>query len=107
MATGLRISRRVGADRSVAKTTTTRVAIRAAIRAALGYGSASCWAMMAATGAMAQDGAGQAGAANAQPSAAAAQKTPTPDAQNGDLDAIVVTGIRASITSARAIKRDA
>src|SRR5216684_4088202 len=67
---------------------------RAAIRAALGYGSASCLAMMAATGAMAQDGAGQTAGATA-------------DAQNGDsLSAIVVTGIRASITSARAIKRD-
>jgi TonB-dependent receptor len=33
--------------------------------------------------------------------------TPTPDAQNGDsLDELVVTGIRSSITSARAIKRD-
>src|SRR5258708_40135841 len=61
---------------------------RAAIRAALGYGSASCWAMMAATSAMAQEGPGQTAA------------------QNGDLDAIVVTGIRSSITSARAIKRD-
>src|SRR6195256_5151907 len=68
---------------------------RAAIRAALGYGSASCLAMMAATGAMAQDGTGQTAGATA-------------DAQNGDsLSAIVVTGIRASITSARAIKRDA
>jgi iron complex outermembrane receptor protein len=67
---------------------------RAAIRAALGYGSASCLAMMAATGAMAQDGTGQTAGATA-------------DAQNGDsLSAIVVTGIRASITSARAIKRD-
>src|SRR6202163_3178328 len=67
---------------------------RAAIRAALGYGSASCLAMMAATGAMAQDGAGQTAGATA-------------DAQSGDsLSAIVVTGIRASITSARAIKRD-
>jgi len=80
---------------------------RAAIRAALGIGSASCWGMMAATGAMAQDGAGQAGAANAQPSAAAAQKTPTPDAQSGDsLAEVVVTGIRSSITTSRAIKRD-
>src|ERR1700730_5798703 len=33
--------------------------------------------------------------------------TPTSDAQTGDLGEIVVTGIRASITSARAIKRDA
>src|ERR1700681_2502414 len=67
---------------------------RAAIRAALGYGSASCLAMMAATGAMAQDRAGQTAGATA-------------DAQSGDsLSAIVVTGIRASITSARAIKRD-
>src|SRR3984893_5321025 len=33
--------------------------------------------------------------------------TSTPDAQNGDLGEIVVTGIRASITTARAIKRDA
>ena len=62
---------------------------RAAIRAALGYGSASYLAMMAATGAMAQE------------------TTPAADAQNGDtLSAIVVTGIRASITTARAIKRD-
>src|SRR6202051_3990284 len=68
---------------------------RAAIRAALGYGSASCLAMMAATGAMAQDGASQTAGATA-------------DAQSGDsLSAIVVTGIRASITTARAIKRDA
>jgi iron complex outermembrane receptor protein len=88
--------------------TTTRPAIRTAIRAALGYGSASCWAMMAATAAMAQDGAGQTAAANAQPSAAAAQnKVPTSDAQNGDsLAEVVVTGIRSSITSARAIKRE-
>ncbi|MDB6092130.1 MAG: TonB-dependent receptor, partial [Gammaproteobacteria bacterium] len=88
--------------------TTTRAAIRAAIRVALGYGSASCWAMMAATGAMAQDGAGQSAAANSEPAAAAAQnKTPTPDAQNGDsLAEVVVSGIRSSITTARAIKRD-
>jgi len=32
--------------------------------------------------------------------------TPAPDAQNGDLGEIVVTGIRASMTTARAIKRD-
>jgi iron complex outermembrane receptor protein len=85
--------------------TTTRAAIRAAIRAALGYGSASCWAMMAATGAVAQDGTG---AANSEPSAAAAQnKTPTTDAQNGDsLAEVVVSGIRSSITTARAIKRN-
>jgi iron complex outermembrane receptor protein len=107
MATVLPIWRRVRADRSVVTTTTTRTAIREAIRSALGYGSASCWAMMAATGAMAQDGAGQAAAANAQPSAAAAQNTPTPDAQNGDsLAEVVVTGIRSSITTARAIKRN-
>jgi iron complex outermembrane receptor protein len=82
---------------------------RAAIRAALGYGSASCLAMMAATGAMAQDGAGKTAAASDLPSAATAQsKTPTSDAQTGDsLGEILVTGIRASITSARAIKRDA
>src|SRR5258708_13864964 len=81
---------------------------RASIRSALGYGPASCWAMMAATGAMAQSSAGQTAAENAQPSAAAAQnKTPTPDAQNGEsLGEILVTGIRASITTARAIKRD-
>jgi iron complex outermembrane recepter protein len=71
---------------------------RAAIRAALGYGSVSCWAMMAATGAMAQDGAGQTVAGNPQPSATAAQ--------TGDLGEIVVTGIRASLTSARDIKRN-
>src|SRR5260221_1095019 len=82
---------------------------RAAIRAALGYGSASCLAMMAATGAMAQDGTVKTAAASDLPSAAAAQsKTPTPDAQNGEsLGEILVTGIRASITNARAIKRDA
>src|SRR6266852_128216 len=81
---------------------------RAAMRAALGYGSASCLAMMAATGAMAQDATGKTAAASDLPSAAAAQsKTPTSDAQTGDsLGEIVVTGIRASITSARAIKRD-
>src|SRR6267142_5269842 len=81
---------------------------RAAIRAALGYGSASCLAMMAATGAMAQDATGKTAAASDLPSAAAAQsKTPTSDAQTGDsLGEILVTGIRASITSARAIKRD-
>src|SRR6202163_3447782 len=67
---------------------------RAAIRAALGYGSASCLAMMAATGAMAQDGASQTAGATA-------------DAHSSDsVDEIVVTGIRASITTARAIKRD-
>src|SRR3982074_3070233 len=67
---------------------------RAAIRAALGCGSASCLAIMAATGAMAQDGTSQTAAASAE-------------SQNGDsLSAIVVTGIRASITTARAIKRD-
>jgi iron complex outermembrane recepter protein len=88
--------------------TTTRVAIRAAIRAALGYGSASCLAMMAATGAMAQDATGLTAAANDQPSAAGAQnKTPTPQSQSGDSVAeVVVTGIRSSITTARAIKRD-
>src|SRR5258708_39872990 len=81
---------------------------RAAIRAALGYGSASCWAMMAATGAMAQSSAGQTAAADAQPSAVAAQnKAPPSEAPNSDLGEITVTGIRASITSARAIKRDA
>src|ERR1700738_2337265 len=107
MATELPISRRVHADRSVGITITTRTAIRAAIRTALGYGSASCLAMMAATGAMAQEAAGQTGAANAQPSAAAAQKTPTSDAQSGDsLAEVVVTGIRSSITTSRAIKRD-
>ncbi|MEA3133220.1 MAG: iron complex outerrane recepter protein, partial [Gammaproteobacteria bacterium] len=93
---------RPGLNRGMTMTTT-----RAAIRVALGYGSASCWAMMAATGAMAQDVTGQTAAANAQPSPAAAQnKTPTPDAQSGDLGEIVVTGIRASMTTARAIKRD-
>jgi len=62
---------------------------RAAIRAALGYSSASCLAMMAATGAIAQE------------------TTRAADAQSGDsLSAIVVTGIRTSITNARAIKRD-
>src|SRR6195256_1351374 len=67
---------------------------RAAIRAALGYGSASCLAMMAATGAMAQDGTGQTAGATA-------------DAQNGDaMGEIIVTGIRASMATARAIKRD-
>src|SRR5260370_36084978 len=82
---------------------------RAAVRAALGYGSASCLAMMAATGAMAQDGTVKTAAASDLPSAAAAQsKTPTSDAQTGDsLGEILVTGIRASITTARAIKRDA
>src|SRR5712671_2930651 len=80
---------------------------RAAIRAALGYGSASCLAMMAATGAMAQDATGKTAAASDLPSAAAQSKTPTSDAQTGDsLGEILVTGIRASITTARAIKRD-
>src|SRR6266436_1040024 len=68
---------------------------RAAIRAALGYGSASCLAMMAATGAMAQDGTGKTAAASDLPSAAAAQsKTPTSDAQTGDsLGEILITGV--------------
>src|SRR3984893_13788871 len=67
---------------------------RAAIRAALSCGSASCFAIMAATGAMAQDGTSQ-------------TATASTDAQSGDsFSAIVVTGIRASITTARAIKRD-
>src|SRR5712672_1015976 len=81
---------------------------RAAVRAALGYGSASCLAMMAATGAMAQDGTVKTAAASDLPSAAAAQsKTPTSDAQTGDsLGEILVTGISASVTTARAIKRD-
>jgi iron complex outermembrane recepter protein len=116
---------------------------RAAIRAVLGLGSASCWAMMAATGAMAQDANGQtaatnpqplaaatnpqplaaatnpqplaaatnpqplAAATNPQPLAAAAQDTtPTPAAQSTDLSEITVTGIRASLITARAIKRD-
>ncbi|MFL6604924.1 MAG: TonB-dependent receptor [Steroidobacteraceae bacterium] len=62
---------------------------------------------MAATGAMAQDGAGQSAGANAQPAATAAQRTPTADAQNSDsLAEVVVTGIRSSITTSRAIKRD-
>src|SRR6202171_6581822 len=73
--------------------TTTRAAIRAAL-----YGSASCWAMVGATGAMAQSTAGQTVAGNPQPSATAAQ--------SGDLGEIVVTGIRASLTSARDIKRN-
>jgi TonB-dependent receptor len=89
--------------------------------------------MMAASGAMAQDAAGQTAATNPQPLAAATQdKTPTlvaqstpvvaqstpvvaqstPVAQNSaaaqtdDLGEITVTGIRASLTTARAIKRD-
>jgi iron complex outermembrane recepter protein len=37
---------------------------------------------------------------------AQATNTLTPDVQNGDLGEIVVTGLRASMTSARAIKRD-
>ena len=86
---------------------TTRAAIRAAIRTALGYSSASCWAMMAASGAMAQDAAGQAAPGDVPPSSAAAQKASAPDAQNSDsLAEVVVTGIRSSITSARAIKRE-
>jgi len=48
--------------------------------------------MMAATSAMAQDGAGQAGAAKAQ--------------SGEPLAEVVVTGIRSSITTSRAIKRD-
>src|SRR6202047_5397108 len=81
---------------------------RAAIRAALGYGPASCLAMMAATGAMAQDGTVRTAAARDLPSDAGAQsKAPTSDAQTGDsLGEILVTGIRASLTTARAIKRD-
>jgi TonB-dependent receptor len=54
--------------------------------------------MMAPTGAIAQEAAGQSAAANPQASAAAAQ--------NGELGEIVVTGIRASMINARAIKRD-
>jgi iron complex outermembrane receptor protein len=104
MATVLRMARRGCADSSVVTTKTT---IRAAIRAALGFGSASCWALMAATSAMAQDGAGQTAGANAQSSAAAAQRTSAPDAQSGEpLAEVVVTGIRSSITTSRAIKRD-
>ena len=87
--------------------TVVRTPIGAAVRAALRFGSASCWAMMAAAGAMAQDGADQTAGANTQSSAATAPKTSTADAQSGDsLAEVVVTGIRSSITTSRAIKRD-
>jgi TonB-dependent receptor len=63
--------------------------------------------MMAATSAMAQDGAGQTAGANARPSAAAAQNaTPTAGEPNDSLAEVVVTGIRSSITTSRAIKRN-
>jgi len=107
MVTVLATSRRVRAGGSVVKTTTTRTAVRAAVRAALGLGSVSCWALMAATSAVAQEGAGQTPGANARPSVAAAQNaTPTPGEQSDQLAEVVVTGIRSSITTSRAIKRD-